>query len=109
MLLPTIFVYRDPPKPESSKKLKEVLGGALIVLSDARFMLLIFVYSCFWILYFQKFGTVLWYLRDFIDSAPDQQLLRCRSASDFYLRRRARHSGQRRDHRAAPDRGTAPR
>jgi len=40
------------------------------VLSDARFMLLVFVYSCFWILYFQNFGSVLWYLRDFVDTAP---------------------------------------
>jgi dipeptide/tripeptide permease len=70
MFLPTIFIYRDPPKPESSKSVKEVLGGALIVLSDARFMLLIFVYSCFWILYFQMFGTVLWFLRDFVDPTP---------------------------------------
>ncbi|MCP4654511.1 MAG: peptide MFS transporter [bacterium] len=70
MLLPTVFAFRDPPKPESTKKLKEVLGGAAVVLSDARFMLLIFVYSCFWILYFQMFGTVLWYLEDFIDPAP---------------------------------------
>ena len=70
MLLPAIFIYRDPPKPKSSKTIKEVLGGAMVVLSDARFMLLIFVYSCFWILYFQMFGTVLWFLRDFIDPAP---------------------------------------
>jgi dipeptide/tripeptide permease len=74
MFLPTIFIYRDPPKPESSKTVKEVLGGALIVLSDARFMLLIFVYSCFWILYFQNFGSVLWYLRDFIDPTPVNNL-----------------------------------
>jgi POT family proton-dependent oligopeptide transporter len=70
MLLPTLLVYRDPPRPQSTKSLKEVLTGALTVLSDSRFMLLIFVYSCFWILYFQNFGTVLWYLRDFIDPAP---------------------------------------
>ena len=70
MLIPTIFIYRDPPKPKSTKSLGEVLGGAIMVLSDARFMLLIFVYSCFWILYFQNFGSVLWYLRDFIDPAP---------------------------------------
>ncbi len=70
MFLPTALVYRDPPKPKSTKKLGEVLSGALMVLSDARFMLLIFVYSCFWILYFQNFGSVLWYLRDFIDPAP---------------------------------------
>ncbi len=70
MLLPTLFLYTDPPKPESRKKLGEVLSGAVTVLSDARFMLLIFVYSCFWILYFQNFGSVLWYLRDFINPAP---------------------------------------
>ena len=70
MLLPTALLFRDPPKPESTKRLKEVLADAAIVLSDARFMLLIFVYSCFWILYFQNFGSVLWYLRDFIDPSP---------------------------------------
>ena len=59
MLIPTVFFFRDPPKPESTKKLKEVLSGALMVLSDARFMLMILVYSCFWILYFQNFGSVL--------------------------------------------------
>jgi len=33
-------------------------------------MLMIVVYSGFWILYFQNFGSVLWYLRDFVDGAP---------------------------------------
>ena len=70
MFLPSIFAYKDPPKPKSTKSLGEVLSGALMVLSDARFMLLIFVYSCFWILYFQNFGTVLWYLRDFVSMDP---------------------------------------
>jgi dipeptide/tripeptide permease len=74
MFLPTAFAYRDPPKPKSTKSLGEVLSGALMVLSDARFMLLIFVYSCFWILYFQNFGSVLWYLRDFIDPTPVNNL-----------------------------------
>ncbi len=70
MILPTLFVYREPPKPESTKKLKEVLSGAAEVLGDARFMLMIVVYSIFWILYFQNFGSVLWYLRDVIDKEP---------------------------------------
>ncbi len=70
MLLPTIFVFTDPPRPESTKKLKDVLLGAAEVLGDSRFMLMIVVYSGFWILYFQNFGSVLWYLRDFVDRAP---------------------------------------
>jgi dipeptide/tripeptide permease len=70
MLLPTIFLYRDPPKPENTRSLREVLGRAAMVLGDARFMLMIFVYSGFWILYFQNFGSVLWFLRDFVDATP---------------------------------------
>jgi len=70
MLLPTIFVFTDPPKPENTKTFKQVLAGAAEVLGDSRFMLMIVVYSGFWILYFQNFGSVLWYLRDFIDKAP---------------------------------------
>jgi dipeptide/tripeptide permease len=47
-----------------------VLAEALLVLGNSRFMLLIAVYSCFWILYFQMFGSVLWYMVDFIHRAP---------------------------------------
>src|SRR5512136_276626 len=70
MLLPAAFVFRDPPRPPSTKTLREVLLGAAEVLADARFMLMIVVYSGFWVLYFQNFGSVLWYLRDFVDRAP---------------------------------------
>jgi len=70
MLIPVVFFYKDPPKPENKKTLGQVLGSAAMVLADARFMLMIFVYSCFWILYFQQFGSVLWYMRDFVDKAP---------------------------------------
>jgi dipeptide/tripeptide permease len=70
MLVVAARLYRDPPRPENTRTFAQVLSGAAEVLSDARFMLLVFVYSCFWILYFQMFGSVLWYLRDFIDTAP---------------------------------------
>jgi dipeptide/tripeptide permease len=56
MLLPTIFLYKDPEKPENTKPINQVMKEALLVLSNSRFMLLIVVYSCFWILYFQMFG-----------------------------------------------------
>jgi POT family proton-dependent oligopeptide transporter len=75
MLLPTIFLYKDPERPESTKAIRQVMKEALLVLSNSRFMLLIVVYSCFWILYFQMFGSVLWYLRDFITRAPVDQFM----------------------------------
>jgi len=70
MLLPVVLLYRDPPRPESGKKLKDVLLGAAEVLGDSRFILMIVVYSGFWVLYFQQFGSMLWYLRDFVDKTP---------------------------------------
>jgi POT family proton-dependent oligopeptide transporter len=70
MLLPAALIYRDPPRPAGTKKLRDVLAGAVEVLGDARFMLMVVVYSGFWILYFQNFGTVLYYLRDVIDKEP---------------------------------------
>ncbi len=107
MLLPTIFAYTDPPRPASTKTLKQVLLGAAEVLGDSRFMLMIVVYSGFWILYFQNFGSVLWYLRDFVDGAPvsaamTSLLARHRHRRRLHVRRRARHGHQRgHDHPAA--------
>jgi dipeptide/tripeptide permease len=69
-LIPALFLYKDPPKPQNTKSLRDVLGSAALVLGDARFMLMIIIYSGFWILYFQNFGSVLWYLRDFVDPGP---------------------------------------
>lgn len=70
MLLPAIFLFEEPGKPQNTGKFGDVIRNAARVLGDARFMLMIFVYSTFWILYFQNFGSILWFLRDFIDTKP---------------------------------------
>ncbi len=67
MYIPTVFFYKEPDRPQSTKTARQVAKEAVLVLSDSRFMLMILVYSCFWILYFQMFGSVLWYMRDFIN------------------------------------------
>lgn len=75
MLLLNLFVYREPKRQQSNKPLSEVLKGILLVLKDVRFVLMIVIYSGFWILYFQMFDTVLWYLKDYIDTAPVDNLV----------------------------------
>lgn len=70
MLLLNIFVYREPPRPQSNKPLAEVFGDIILVLRDYRFILMIVIYSGFWILYFQMYDTVLWYLKDYMDMSP---------------------------------------
>ena len=65
-----LFVYKEPKRPASSKTIGEVLAGMVKVLTDWRFILMIVIYSGFWILYFQMFDTVLWYLKDHMDMTP---------------------------------------
>lgn len=68
MLIPTFFIYKEPKKPASTKTLAEVLKGAVMVLTDIKFIGLIVIYSGFWILYFQMFDSVLWYVQKYVDA-----------------------------------------
>lgn len=70
LLILALFVYKEPARPAIQKKLSEVLTGAVMVLKDYRFVVMIAIYSCFWILYFQMFDTVLWYLTEYMDMTP---------------------------------------
>jgi dipeptide/tripeptide permease len=64
------MLYREPPRPSSAKPKGKVLIDALKVLKDMRFVSLTVIYSMFWILYFQMFDSVLWYVNDYIDATP---------------------------------------
>lgn len=70
MLLVTLFVYKEPKKPETTKSIVEVFKNIVLVLKDFRFIIMIAIYSMFWILYFQMFDTVLWYLTEYVDMTP---------------------------------------
>lgn len=70
LLLLNIFIYKEPSRPESTKSLPVVLKEAVLVLKDFRFILMIVIYSGFWILYFQQFDSVLWYFKDYVDKTP---------------------------------------
>ncbi|MDP2424434.1 MAG: MFS transporter [Bacteroidales bacterium] len=70
LLILNIFVYKEPAKPASTKNILDVLKGVVLVLKDYRFVVMIVIYSMFWILYFQMFDTVLWYLTEHVDMTP---------------------------------------
>lgn len=67
LLLINIFIYKEPARTKSNKNLATVFKEMFMVLKDWRFVFMIVLYSAFWILYFQMFGTVLWYVRDYVD------------------------------------------
>ena len=72
MILPTLFLFKEPVA-ESTKKepigqvIIDILKKIWMVVLDWKFILFIFIYSIFWILYFQMFDTVLWYVNMFVD------------------------------------------
>ncbi len=70
LLILNLLLYREPARPANTKSLGEVLMGAVQVLRDYKFVLMIVIYSMFWILYFQMFDTVLWYVKEYVDAAP---------------------------------------
>ncbi len=69
MLIPTFLIYKEPKKPKNIKTLPEVLKGMIMVLTDFKFIGLIVIYSGFWILYFQMFDSVLWYVQKYVDAS----------------------------------------
>lgn len=70
LLLLNLFVFKEPSRPKSSKSIPVVLKEAVFVLKDLRFISMIVIYSGFWILYFQMFDSVLWFLKEHINTAP---------------------------------------
>jgi dipeptide/tripeptide permease len=70
LILLNLFIYREPEKAVSDKSLSQVLKEMVLVIKDWKFLLMILLYSGFWILYFQMYGTVLWYVKDYMNMAP---------------------------------------
>jgi POT family proton-dependent oligopeptide transporter len=75
MIIPTLFLYKEPEREVQKKEplgvvFKEIFMKIWMVFKDWRFILFIFIYSWFWILYFQMFDSVLWYVKDFVDATP---------------------------------------
>ncbi len=91
LLIPTALFFKEPPRPATApsgpKKdlwrtltdAAELLYSPLVLLFQRsphprfkehwRFLLMIFIYSGFWVLYFQMFDSVLWYVRDYVDAS----------------------------------------
>lgn len=75
MLIPTFFIYKEPKREIAAqesigKTMSGILKKIWMVFKDWRFILFIFLYSWFWILYFQMFDSVLWYVQAFVEATP---------------------------------------
>ena len=69
LLLINIFFYKEPSHQRSTDSVSSVIKGMALVFRDWKFIVMILIYSGFWIMYFQMYGTVLWYVHDQMDMA----------------------------------------
>lgn len=74
LLLINTFFYKNPqdisiPEEDTkkSKSIIDVFKEMFLVIQDWRFLLMVMLYSIFWILYFQMYGSVLWYVNEYMD------------------------------------------
>ena len=70
LLLINIFVYREPQHKKSDLSVGKVFKEMALVFRDWKFITMILIYSGFWIMYFQMYGTVLWYVNEYMDMTP---------------------------------------
>ncbi len=72
LILINLFIYKEPErdKSENGKPISVVFKEMFLVIKDWRFLLMVILYSIFWIIYFQMYGTVLWYVDEYMDMSP---------------------------------------
>lgn len=75
LLFINYFLYREPTAKRVVKPITQVFAEMFSVLRDFRFILMIVLYSGFWIMYFQVYDSVLWYLKEKVDMSGFNQLV----------------------------------
>lgn len=62
-----LFAFREDKKAEKQKSIAAILFEMVMVVKNVRFILLIIIYSLFWVMYFQMYDSVLWYVTEEVD------------------------------------------
>ncbi|HRY33898.1 MAG TPA: MFS transporter [Bacteroidales bacterium] len=75
MLLLNLLVFKEPVLQKTIKPLRQVFREMVMVLGDYRFIVMIVLYSGFWIMYFQVYDSVLWYLKEKVDMSGFDRLV----------------------------------
>lgn len=72
MLIPALFIYKEPKEniDSDNSDIIKVFKDSFIVMKDLRFMLLILIFSGFWLVYFQLFFTMPIFLQNHVSTVP---------------------------------------
>jgi dipeptide/tripeptide permease len=59
--------FREDKTSEKQKSIADIIVEMVMVIANVRFILLILIYSLFWVMYFQMYDSVLWYVTEEVD------------------------------------------
>lgn len=61
--------FKESHKKGSGKSFKEIMTEMFSVFANQRFIILVVIYSLFWVMYFQMYDSVIWYVTEQVDMA----------------------------------------
>ena len=77
MLVVNLLLYRDVPNPaiDVSESLGKKLANLVVVLGNMKFMIFLLIYSLYWIIFWQEFIIIPYYITDFINKDAPYEIV----------------------------------
>lgn len=82
MLIVNIFLYKEVKgtAPEVVESLWKKIANLFVVLTNIRFMIFLLIYSLYWIIFWQEFIIIPYYITDFISADAPYEIVQSWSA-----------------------------
>ena len=77
MLLVNLFFYKDvkKEKEEIVETIGKKIANLFVVLANVRFMIFLLIYSLYWIIFWQEYIIIPYYITDFIDKSAPYEII----------------------------------
>jgi POT family proton-dependent oligopeptide transporter len=77
MLLVNLFLYKEvrSPRTEVVESMGKKITNLFVVLANFRFMIFLLIYSLYWIIFWQEFIIVPYYITDYIDKQAPYEIV----------------------------------
>ncbi len=77
MLVVNFFLYKEVRNPQTEvvESLGKKIANLFVVLANIRFMILLLIYSLYWIIFWQEYIIIPYYITDFINKTAPYEII----------------------------------
>ncbi|OGU77684.1 MAG: MFS transporter permease [Stygiobacter sp. RIFOXYC12_FULL_38_8] len=75
MLVVNMIFYKDVHEPSDVETLAKKIANLFVVLRNYKFMIFLFIYSLYWIIFWQEFIIVPYYVTDYISATAPYEII----------------------------------